>query len=72
MATAHRREDWRRLHYTTFFVFAAGLLHGILAGSDGDTMGMYTLYVSSVIVVGALGAYRALVGAAFRAGRPRP
>ncbi len=53
-------KTWRKLHYTSFFVFAAALLHGILAGSDSSTAGMHALYASSVSIVGALAAYRAL------------
>ncbi|MCK6589295.1 MAG: ferric reductase-like transmembrane domain-containing protein [Polyangiaceae bacterium] len=53
-------KTWRRLHYVSFFVFAASLLHGLLAGSDSGTPGMLALYVSSATLVGVLGAYRAL------------
>lgn len=52
-------KTWRKLHYTSFFVFAAALLHGILAGSDRSAASMQTLYVSSAAIVGALGVYRA-------------
>lgn len=51
---------WRRLHYASFFVFAAGLLHGLLAGSDSGTPEMQALYVSSATAVMALGLLRAL------------
>ncbi len=49
---------WRKLHYTSFFVFAAALLHGVFAGSDSSTAGMHTLYAGSATLVGALAAYR--------------
>ncbi len=55
-------KTWRRLHYLSFFLFAAALLHGVLAGSDSGALGMQALYVSSVTAVGALAIYR-MVGA---------
>lgn len=58
---------WRKLHYLSFFVFAAALLHGWLAGSDSSSPGMRGLYVSSASVVGALGVYRGLSARAARA-----
>jgi len=51
---------WRRLHYVSFFVFAAALLHGLLAGSDSGARGMQALYVTSATSVIALGLVRAL------------
>lgn len=53
-------KTWRKIHYLSFFVFAAALLHGLLAGSDSGTAGMQALYASSATIVGVLGAYRAL------------
>ncbi len=50
---------WRKLHYAAFLVFVAALLHGVLAGSDSGTPAMRALYVSSAVIVGALGSYRA-------------
>lgn len=58
---------WRKLHYLSFFVFAAALIHGLLAGSDSSSLGMQALYVSSATVVAALGVYRAFSA---RAARP--
>jgi predicted ferric reductase len=49
---------WRALHYLSFVVFAAALLHGVLAGSDTSTRGMQALYVASVAAVGALAGLR--------------
>lgn len=51
-------KTWRKLHYLSFFVFIAALLHGLFAGSDSGSPGMQALYLSSVTVVGALGIYR--------------
>lgn len=51
---------WRKLHYLSFFVFAAALAHGLAAGSDTSTVGMQAIYVSSLAIVAALGLSRAL------------
>ena len=53
-------KTWRKLHYLSFLVFAAALLHGLLAGSDAEAPVMQTLYASSATLVGALGGYRLL------------
>lgn len=63
-------KTWRKLHYLSFFVFAAALLHGLLAGSDSSSPGMQALYISSLSVVGALGIYRGLSTHTVRAHRP--
>jgi DMSO/TMAO reductase YedYZ heme-binding membrane subunit len=48
-------KTWRKVHYLSFFVFAAALLHGLLAGSDSGAPGTQALYVSSATAVGLLG-----------------
>lgn len=53
-------KTWRKLHYLSFFVFAAALLHGLLAGSDGSAPEIRALYVSSAAVVAILVIRRAL------------
>jgi predicted ferric reductase len=53
-------KTWRKLHYLSFVVFAAALLHGLFAGSDTSAPEMRALYISSATVVGALGLYRVL------------
>lgn len=63
-------KTWRRVHYLSFFVFAAALLHGLLAGSDSSAPGMQALYASSAIAVGLLGVHR-IVHAAVRAAAVR-
>lgn len=63
-------KTWRKLHYLSFFVFAAALLHGLLAGSDSSSPGMQALYISSLSVVGALGIYRGFSTRTVRAHRP--
>lgn len=61
-------KTWRKLHYVSFFVFAAALLHGLLAGSDSRSPGLLALYVSSASLVAALGIHRRL---GLARGRPR-
>lgn len=39
---------WRRLHYTTFAVFGAATLHGLLAGSDSARPWALPLYAGAV------------------------
>ena len=51
-------KTWRKLHYASFFVYVAALLHGVLAGSDTGALGMQTLYVGSATLVAALLAWR--------------
>jgi predicted ferric reductase len=51
---------WRKLHYVSFLVFVAALLHGLLAGSDSSTPWMRVLYVSSATAVMVLGTLRVL------------
>jgi methionine sulfoxide reductase heme-binding subunit len=53
-------KTWRKLHYLSFFVFAAALFHGLFAGSDSSSPGMQALYVASATLVGSLSLYRAL------------
>ncbi|MEZ4446340.1 MAG: ferric reductase-like transmembrane domain-containing protein [Polyangiaceae bacterium] len=68
-------KTWRRLHYTSFVVFAAALLHGLTAGSDSRAPGIQAIYISSATLVGALALYRLLAqrrASARAAERPRP
>ena len=51
---------WRKLHYLSFFVFSAGLVHGLLAGSDSRSNGMRAIYIVSITLVASLGLYRVL------------
>lgn len=64
-------KTWRRLHYLSFLLFAAALLHGVLAGSDSSALGMQALYASSAMVVGALGLYRVVGASGSRKGARR-
>jgi predicted ferric reductase len=49
---------WRRLHFTTFVVYAAATLHGLQAGSDGHRPWALALYAASALTVAALTAAR--------------
>ncbi len=51
---------WRKLHYLSFGLFIAALLHGLLAGSDTTSVGMQLLYSTSGGLVALLTAYRVL------------
>jgi sulfoxide reductase heme-binding subunit YedZ len=43
---------WRALHFTAFAVFVAGVVHGLLAGSDAGTL--HAMYIGAVVVVSVL------------------
>jgi predicted ferric reductase len=49
---------WRLLHFTSFGVFAAALVHGIMAGTDTSHPAVLGLYVSSLAAVLVLLAMR--------------
>lgn len=61
---------WRRLHFLSFGVYAAALLHGLLAGSDTGRTGVQALYLGSGAAVGLLTAAR--IGCRPRARSARP
>jgi DMSO/TMAO reductase YedYZ heme-binding membrane subunit len=52
---------WRRLHLTTYLVFAGATLHGLLAGSDSGQPWALGLYLGAVGAVTAAAVWRALV-----------
>jgi len=49
---------WRTLHVASFAVFGAAVAHGLLAGSDGDRVGIRAVYASAGAIVLALTATR--------------
>jgi sulfoxide reductase heme-binding subunit YedZ len=55
-------KNWRRLHYLSFFVFAAAVIHAFLAGSDSTHASIQAIYVSAATVVGLLAVYRVVSG----------
>jgi predicted ferric reductase len=48
------QRTWRLIHYGSFAVFALGLLHGVLAGTDSGTWWARAIYALSAVVVGGL------------------
>jgi sulfoxide reductase heme-binding subunit YedZ len=60
---------WRRLHWLTFAVFAAGSAHGIMAGTDSRRPALIWLYVFAIAAVAGATAWRAMT-APSRARRP--
>lgn len=51
---------WRSIHYLSFGVWAAGLAHGVLAGTDTGGPVIAQLYSSSAAAVAGLFTYRVL------------
>jgi sulfoxide reductase heme-binding subunit YedZ len=60
---------WRRLHWLTFAVFAAGSAHGIMAGTDSRRPALIWLYVVAIAAVVGATAWRAMTSPS-RARRP--
>lgn len=65
-------KNWRRLHWTTYGVFAAATAHGVLAGSDSSEPWAIGLYLGAIGAVAAATAWRALVPPPRPTPRPRP
>jgi predicted ferric reductase len=51
-------KTWRRLHFVSFGVYTAALLHGLLAGTDTTQAGVQALYLASGAAVMLLVAVR--------------
>lgn len=51
-------KTWRAIHYASFGVFLASMLHGITAGTDTRAPIVLGLYLGSALAVGALMAVR--------------
>lgn len=56
------QKTWRLIHFGSFGVFLAALLHGIQAGTDTDSPMMLGLYAGSAIAVFVLAAQRLVPG----------
>ncbi len=52
---------WRRLHYTTYAVFAAATVHGLMSGTDTSHAWAVDMYVGAISAVVAATAWRVLV-----------
>lgn len=53
--------NWRRLHWSTYGIFAALLVHGLMSGTDTAEPWARGIYVGAVGVVVTATAWRALV-----------
>jgi sulfoxide reductase heme-binding subunit YedZ len=53
--------NWRRLHWTTYGVFAGATVHGLMAGTDTSRPWTFGIYAGAVGAVAAATAWRALV-----------
>ena len=54
-------KNWRRLHWTTYGIFGAATLHGLLAGSDSGRPWAFILYAAAVGSVAMAVSWRLLV-----------
>ena len=66
------QKNWRRLHHTTFGLFALAAGHGIFAGSDTAALWALALYLGAIGAVAAATGWRLLVPPARPKPRPRP
>jgi sulfoxide reductase heme-binding subunit YedZ len=66
------QKNWRRLHWTTYGLFALAAAHGVLTGSDSGEPWALGLYLGSIGAVAAATAWRGLVPPARPQPRPRP
>jgi hypothetical protein len=53
---------WRVFHFTAFGVFGLGTIHGILAGTDSNSLWASAIYAGAIASVALMGAYRLLRG----------
>jgi sulfoxide reductase heme-binding subunit YedZ len=60
---------WRRMHWLTYAVFAAGSAHGIIAGTDSRRPALIWLYLLAIGAVAGATAWRAMTSPS-RARRP--
>ena len=54
------RKAWRRLHWTTYAVFAAATVHGLGAGTDSTRPWAFALYLGAIGSVSFATAWRVL------------
>jgi len=52
--------NWRRLHWTTYAIFAAATVHGLAAGTDSTRPWALSIYLGAVGSVAAAAAWRSL------------
>jgi methionine sulfoxide reductase heme-binding subunit len=63
------RRTWRLIHYGSFAVFALGLLHGILSGTDTGTPWAVAIYAASALGIGGLTWWRLRTAGPLPSGR---
>jgi sulfoxide reductase heme-binding subunit YedZ len=66
------QKNWRRLHWTTYGLFALAAAHGVLTGTDSGEPWALGLYLGSIGAVAAATAWRGLVPPGRPQPRPRP
>jgi sulfoxide reductase heme-binding subunit YedZ len=66
------QKNWRRLHWTTYGLFALAAAHGVLTGTDSGEPWALGLYLGSIGAVAPATAWRGLVPPARPQPRPRP
>jgi len=59
-------KNWRRLHWTTYGIFAAVTAHGVMTGTDGGQSWVVALYVGSIGAVAGATCWRVLAPPASR------
>jgi methionine sulfoxide reductase heme-binding subunit len=64
-------KNWRRLHWATYAIFAAMVVHGIMAGTDTTQPWALGMYVGAIGIVAMATAWRALVPPAKPTRKPR-
>jgi methionine sulfoxide reductase heme-binding subunit len=52
-------KNWRRLHWTTYAIFAAATVHGLAAGTDTPQSWAFGIYLGAIGAVAAATAWRA-------------
>jgi methionine sulfoxide reductase heme-binding subunit len=65
-------KNWRRLHWTTYGIFSAMLVHGVMAGTDTTQPWALGMYLGAIGAVATATAWRVLVPPAKPARKPRP
>ncbi len=64
-------KNWRRLHWATYGIFAAMIVHGIMSGTDTTQPWARGMYLGAIGVVVTASVWRALVPPAKPQRRPR-
>jgi methionine sulfoxide reductase heme-binding subunit len=55
-------KNWRRLHWTTYAIFAGATVHGLAAGTDSTRPWAFAIYAGAIGAVSFATAWRALAG----------